>query len=101
MVHRFKDPVLETPVKLLPITYPFPNRVVTLDVHNDHDKRKTTLKGAVKVVENATMRGLLKRWSGHVPVTKTYVGKELQTKSAPPPAPLKADELQVSDSCAG
>lgn len=89
MLRRFNDPVTRAPVSLLPITYPFPIRVATADVHPDEEKRKSLLKGASKVVPSFTMKCLLKPWTGHVPITKQYAGKKLKI---PPGTPAGASE---------
>lgn len=96
MLRKYNDPVSGVPVDLLPITQPYPNRVVTADVHPT-DQTKTVLKGAPKVVENSTLRSLLKRWSGHIPVTKRYVGTSsiLQVIEGPKPVPLNETEVKV------
>ncbi|GAQ93113.1 hypothetical protein KFL_013070010 [Klebsormidium nitens] len=95
MRHRFKDPVSGQPVNLLPITYPFPNRVVTPNVHLEGAKLKNTFKGAPKVVKQSKVRGVLKRWSGHAPVTKRYVGRTVQIIRTPQPAPLDEADVEV------
>jgi hypothetical protein len=38
MLLCYNDPVSGQPVPILPITYPFPNRVATPDVHTDPGK---------------------------------------------------------------
>ncbi len=95
MLRQYNDPVTGVPVPLLPITYPFRSRVATADVLPGEEERKSTLKGAPKLVKSAAVRRLLKRWSGHVPVTKRYAGKKVEIIPGPRPEPLKAAEVEV------
>lgn len=95
MLRQYNDPVTGAPVPLLPITYPFRSRVATADVLPGEDERKSSLKGAPKLVKSAAVRRLLKRWSGHVPVTKRYIRKTVQIIPGPTPKPLKVAEVEV------
>jgi hypothetical protein len=96
MLRKYNDAVSGVPVNLVPITYPYPNRIVTADVHPT-DQKKTVLKGASKVVDNSTLRNLLKRWSGHILVTTWYIGTSsiLQVIEGPKPVPLNKTEMKV------
>jgi hypothetical protein len=96
MLLRYNDPVSGQPVPVLPITFPFPKRIATPDVHSNWDKRKSILKGAPKLVEKSPLRGVLKQWSGHVPVKKHFVKGKVVEVAAPSPAPLDAANVEVS-----
>ena len=110
MKRIYRDPHTGAVVNVLPITYPFPNRVVTTDVNPDGSeccchttakpRNNSSIAGAPKVVAGAQMqglRGLLTRWSGHIPVKEKYDKGQLVPIPIDDakPAPLTTDERQV------
>ncbi|GAQ92530.1 hypothetical protein KFL_010410030 [Klebsormidium nitens] len=82
MKHIYKDPHTGAYVNVLPIIYPFANRVAALDINPYradcccHRPKQTSdnssIMGAPKVVAGAQLRKLLKQWSGHIPVSMKY-----------------------------
>lgn len=113
MKRKFKDPHTGKNVNVLPITYPFPNRVAAYNVNPykagcccerpNQMSNNSSIVGAPKLVARAQQRKLLKRWSGHIPISMKY---ERGKKEAVPipvpdarPKPLSAAEREVRHTC--
>jgi hypothetical protein len=105
MKRKYCKPGSKEEVPALPITYPFPNRATMVEVapenfacqcaEEETPTSKTTRSGAPKIVGSPKLRKLLRKWSGHIPVTKQYEKRVLVTIQEAAPEPLTAAELQV------